>query len=198
MKRCRLVIPDAGPFNSLWYANGLDLLLKLDMPVVVVDAVYAELTSDPENYRKDRDIEAFVKTHADVISLAPTDTWKHELRRRAEGGKPKKNIGEIAIADYLSDEDGLKRAVEDGEPVLLLFEDADIRIINKPPTVHLLSTVGLLRGLERVGLIPSADDVIARILSPTDADRQGLQKRVLTDLPDGTDEPAAVGSTWTP
>lgn len=51
-KRCTLVIPDAGPFNSLWVANELPLLLKLDMPIVVVDAVYDELTRDPANFPK--------------------------------------------------------------------------------------------------------------------------------------------------
>jgi hypothetical protein len=196
MKRCRLVIPDAGPFNSLWVADELDLLLKLDMPIVIVDAVYAEMTIDPDNYQKDRDVAAFVEGNRAFISIARTDTWQAELDRRAKGIKPKRNIGEIAITDYLSDENGLQRDVAVGEPVLLLFEDADIRVINKPPTVHLLSTVGLLRGMEEVGLIPSADAIIHRMLHPSGEKRENLTLRVLTDLPAGTDEPAAIGSTW--
>lgn len=28
MRRCRILIPDAGPFNSLWVADALDVLLK--------------------------------------------------------------------------------------------------------------------------------------------------------------------------
>jgi hypothetical protein len=39
-----------GPVNSLWAAGELALLLKVGMPVVIIDQVYAELTSDPENY----------------------------------------------------------------------------------------------------------------------------------------------------
>ncbi len=46
MKRCTVIIPDAGPFNSLWVADRLGLLLTLDMRLVVVDAVYDELTGD--------------------------------------------------------------------------------------------------------------------------------------------------------
>ncbi len=46
MRRCRVLIPDAGPFNSLWVANALELLLKLDLPITLVDAVYDEMTSD--------------------------------------------------------------------------------------------------------------------------------------------------------
>ena len=59
MKRCTVIIPDAGPFNSLWVADRLDLLLALDMRLVVVDAVYDELTSDL-SYPKDRAVKAFI------------------------------------------------------------------------------------------------------------------------------------------
>ncbi|SFL73686.1 hypothetical protein [Methylobacterium pseudosasicola] len=47
VRRCTLIIPDSGPFNSLWVADALTLLLDLDMPIVVVDAVHDEVTSDP-------------------------------------------------------------------------------------------------------------------------------------------------------
>ncbi|SFL73664.1 hypothetical protein [Methylobacterium pseudosasicola] len=69
-----------------------------------------------------------------------------ERERRKQGMMPKRNAGELTIADFLSSDDGLKHYVRDGAPVLLLFEDRDVRVINKPPNVHLLSTVGLLGG----------------------------------------------------
>ena len=62
MKRCTVIIPDAGPFNSLWVADRLDLLLALDMRLVVVDAIYDELTSDT-SYPKDKDVKAFIDGH---------------------------------------------------------------------------------------------------------------------------------------
>jgi len=34
LKRCSLIIPDAGPINSLWVADQLSLLLKLDMAIL--------------------------------------------------------------------------------------------------------------------------------------------------------------------
>jgi hypothetical protein len=52
-----------------------------------------------------------------------------------------------------------------------------------------------LRGLERVGVITSADAVIHKMTHPSDPSRR---PRILKDLPEGTDEPALVGSTWTP
>jgi len=61
LKRCSLIIPDAGPINSLWVADQLSLLLKLDMAIILVDAVYDELTSDPENWPKDFEVKKFVE-----------------------------------------------------------------------------------------------------------------------------------------
>ena len=198
MKRCTLVVPDAGPFNSLWVANELELLLKLDMPIVVVDAVHDELTSDPANYLKDREVLDFIANHQPPFVRVRTNIWMMESERRRRGEKPMRNAGELAIADFLSSDDGLKHYIREGDPVLLLYEDRDVRVINKPPNMHLLSTVGLVKGLERLKMIPSADDVIRRMTHPTAPGRRPTDARVLTDLPDGTDEPAATGSSWTP
>jgi hypothetical protein len=195
-KRCTLVIPDAGPFNSLWVANELPLLLKLDMRIVVVDAVYDELTRDPVNYPKDREVKAFIDAHQPPFKIEDTETGRHERENRRNGFPPRRNAGEVAIVDFMSD--GLEKYLTAREPVLVLFEDSDVpgvRFFRKPPNLHLLSTVGMLRGLERVGVIRSADDIIQKMTHPTDPARQA---RVLKDLPDGVDEPATIGSSWTP
>ena len=195
-KRCTLVIPDAGPFNSLWVANELPLLLKLDMPIVVVDAVYDELTRDPVNYPKDREVKAFIDAHQPPFKIEDTETGRREREKRREGLPPRRNAGEVAIVDFMSD--GLEKYLTASEPVLVLFEDADVpgvRFFRKPPNLHLLSTVGLLRGLERVGIIRSADEVIQNMTHPSDPSRRA---RVLKDLPDGVDEPATIGSSWAP
>lgn len=93
----------------------------------------------------------------------------------------------------------MRKYLSPQEPVLLLYEDKDVRIINKPPYLHLLSTVGMLRGMERVGLIASADDVIREMTHPTKPDRRTKEDaRKFTDLPDGHDEPAVIGSSWAP
>ena len=69
MKRCVLVIPDAGPLNSLWVADRLDLLLRLEMPIVVVDAVYDEVTGDPA-YPKDAEVKAFIDSNRPPFALS--------------------------------------------------------------------------------------------------------------------------------
>jgi hypothetical protein len=195
-KRCTLVIPDAGPFNSLWVANELPLLLKLDMRIVVVDAVYDELTRDPVNYPKDREVKAFIDAHQPPFKIEDTETGRREREKRRDGLRPRRNAGEVAIVDFMSD--GLEKYLTAREPVLVLFEDSDVpgvRFFRKPPNLHLLSTVGMLRGLERVGVLRSAYDIIQKMTHPTDPSRRA---QVLKDLPDGVDEPAIVGSSWTP
>ncbi len=139
LKRATIVIPDAGPFNSLWVADQL-----------------------------------------------------------SHGGKRSKNAGEVAITDFMTSETGLIQYLTSKEPVVVLFEDSDIprvRLLRKPPNPHLLSTVAMLRGLEEVHVIESADVIINEMLHPSKPDRRGKK---FTDLPDGIDEPATIGSTWKP
>ncbi len=197
MKRCTLVLPDAGPINSLWVADRLDLLLALDMRIIIVDAVYDELTSDP-SYRKDREVKAFIAANMPPFSIETTDIGRLEREKRQAGKTLKKNAGELAMMDFISSEEGLGRFVRFDEPVALLFEDSGLRVFNKPPNLHLISTVGLLRGLEAVGVIESADAVIHEMLHPTKPGRRPNDARRFTDLPDGVDDDAAIGSDWKP
>lgn len=197
MRRCTIVIADAGPFNSLWVADQLSLLLALDMPVVVIDAVYDELTSDP-SYPKDRAVKAFLAANQPPFMIETTDIGQMERQKRLAGGKPKKNAGELAIVDFMSSDHGLRKYLLPGDPVAILFEDAGVRVFNKPPNLHLLSTVGMLRGLERVGVIPSADAIIHDMTHPSKPDRRPADFRAFTDLPEGIDEPAVIGSRWAP
>jgi predicted nucleic acid-binding protein len=197
MKRCTLILPDAGPINSLWVADQLGLLLKLDMRIVVVDAVYDELTSDL-SYLKDREVKLFIDSNMPPFVIADTDIGALEREKRRLGKRLKKNAGELAMVDFMSSDGGISEYLGANEPVAILFEDTGLRVINKPPNLHLLSTVGLLRGLEDVGIIASAEAIIVEMLRPTKPGRRLNDGRRLTDLPDGTDEPAVIGSSWKP
>ena len=196
MKRCVLVIPDAGPLNSLWVADRLDLLLRLDMPIVVVDAVYDEVTSNPA-YPKDAAVKAFIDSNRPPFVIEQTDVGAFERERRQAGKPPKRNVGELAMMDFISDAGGVRRYLESGDPMLVLYEDQGLRVFQKPPNMHLLSTVGLLRGMERAGILRCADAVIREMTNPTRPDRRPQDRRAFSDLPDGVDEPAAIGSHWT-
>lgn len=197
MKRCTVIIPDAGPFNSLWVADRLDLLLALNMRLVVVDAVYDELTSDL-SYPKDRAVKEFIDGNRPSFVIESTDIGEQEREKRRTGRKLKKNAVELAIVDFMSSDDGLRKYVNVGDPVAILFEDTGFRVFNKPPNLHLISTVGMLRGLERVGVIPAANDIIYEMTHPSKPDRRPVDARVFTDLPNCVDDPAGIGSTWQP
>lgn len=195
MKKCTIILPDAGPINSLWVADRLDLLLELDMRIVVVDAVYDELTSDL-SYLKDAEVKEFIDGNSPPFVIESTDIGETERQKRRRGQKLKKNAGELAMVDFISDEGGLERYLKANEPVAILFEDVGLRVFNRPPNLHLISTVGLLRGLEEVGFISSAEDVIYEMLHPSKSGRRPEDARKFTDLPDGVDEPAVIGSSW--
>jgi hypothetical protein len=129
-----------------------------------------------------------------IAKIEDTETGRREREKRRDGLRPRRNAGEVAIVDFKSD--GLEKYLTAREPVLVLFEDSDVpgvRFFRKPP--NLLSTTGMLRGLERVGVIQSANAIIEKMTHPTDPSRRA---QVLKDLPDGVDEPAIVGSSWTP
>ena len=121
--------------------------------MVIVDEVYAELISDPENYEKDRDVKSFFEKAA-FVTIEKTFTGEHAVADRAAGKKVKKNLGETAIAEFLSDFEpgsGINKYTKPSESVLLLFEDSGIpfvKIIRSSSNIHLLSTVAMLRGLE--------------------------------------------------
>lgn len=182
MKRCVLIIPDPGPFNSLWVAGQLDLLLTLEMPLVVVDAVYDELTSDL-SHPKDRAVKAIIDGNQPPFMVETTDIGQDQREKRQRGERLKKNAGGMAVVDFMSSDDGLRKYLRPGDPVALLFEDAGVRVINKPPNLHLLSTVGMLRGLERVGVIASANEIIHEMTHPSKLDRRPSDSRALPIFP---------------
>ncbi len=163
----------------------------------MIDAVYDELTSDL-SYRKDAEVKDFIDTNSPPFLIERTDTGEIEREKRRLGQRTKKNAGELAMVDFISHEGGLERYLAANEPVAILFEDAGLRVFNRPPNLHLISTVGLLRGLEEVGVIASATDVITEMLHPSKPGRRPEDARRFTDLPRGIDEPAAMGSSWKP
>jgi hypothetical protein len=194
--RCVLVIPDSGPLVSLWTAGCLDLLTALNMPIVMIDEVYAEVTSD-EGYPKDREVKAFLESlKGTTLTIEETFVGKAAKTAREQGTfEAGHDLGDAAIAEFMAN--GIKKYVSDNSPVLLLFEDADfrnVRFVRKPDNLHLLSTVAMLRGMERVGIVPSADNIIAAMTHP----EPPKKARAFKDLPDGYDDEAIGGSTWEP
>jgi hypothetical protein len=152
-----LVVPDAGPLISLGRADRLPVILSLGLPVYVVDQVFFEVTQDKRFPDAER-IERFVRTEACVHAFE-TAVGKAAAERRARGETRQPGQGEAAIAEFLSRIEEITGNPD--SPVLMLFEDSDVQKRNfiLPGNVHIISTWALLLGLQRKGLIASAQDI---------------------------------------
>ena len=61
----------------------------------------------------------------------------------------------------------------------------------------MLGTIGLLRGMERMRMIASADAVLREMRKPSGPGRFLSDGRTLSEPPEGLDVPAQDGSFWT-
>ena len=101
--------------------------------------------------------------------IAVEKTWAGEIaRRRRRAGLPQKtNAGDVALADFMTAGGGIDRYLRSGDPFLVLVERLrSFRPLQAPSHLHFMSTAGLLRGLELVRVIPSADEVFHDMLHP--------------------------------
>ena len=161
--KVKLIVPDAGPLIALGRGQVLDLLLALEVPVYIVDQVAYETTKDLR-FPDAVEIKRFITEHVNEVHIVETFVGSALAARRAQGDtKRQKGAGEAAAAELFA---GLDEFVGDADaPALMLFEDDDVLSKNMilPKNVHLLSTTGLLFGLEKRGVIPSAEEVLKKI-----------------------------------
>ena len=165
-KHATLLIAEDAPLVSLRAAGRLDLLLRLGARVLVPDGVLDTAARDPGN-PGDAAVRAFIEAHRPPIAVEKT--WAGEIarRRRLAGLPPKTNAGDIALADFMTAGGGIDRYLRSGDPFLVLCERLrSFRPLQAPSNLHFMSAAGLLRGLELVRVIPSADEVLHDMLHP--------------------------------
>jgi len=165
MKRVVLIIPDAGPLISLGKAKSLDILLKLDLPIYIIDQVYFEVTREP-SFEDAQIIKQFVESYRDRVKIIETQVGRlARMERDVNPSARQRQLGDAAITDFLTNQ--VHEFVDSSEPVLLLFEDSDLTRMNVVlrENVHLLSTKALLRGMEKLGLITSEVNVWESIIA---------------------------------
>ena len=187
-KHVALVIPDSGPLISLSLGNHLDLLLRLEIPIFIVDEVFRECTHDLSRPGA-KSIFEFVTHHPERVHIAETFVGEMAERVRKEARPPGRGLGEAAIAEFFANID---RFIDPKDPVLIVFEDNDMERINAVVrgNVHLLSTWGLLKGMERSSVIDSAEQVWV------DIERNGRTPRKIHL--DRETPKAYGGSDWMP
>lgn len=159
MEKVVLIVPDSGPLISLAKGNSLNLLLKLNIPIYITDQVYYETTKDTR-FQDAIDIRKFIEDNPNVINIFETLFGKIAAQERKDlNPKRQPGIGEASISEFMARLDEVTG--DSHSPALLLFEDTDIQKskIIIPSHVHLLSTKGLLVGLEQNHVIKSANDI---------------------------------------
>lgn len=167
MRIVRVIVPDAGPINTLAAAHLLPLLLAPpQIRLMLIQSVVNEVLV------QSAELSIFMATHSDRIDVIETSVCADNKARRARGETLGKGRGDLAIADFLLNyiDDVTKNA-----PALLITEDKKLlgRLSRQEAftsKTHFITTAAYLRELERYRVIDSFPDVWASIV---DANTKG-------------------------
>lgn len=157
----KIVIPDAGPINTLAAANLLYLLLKpKNVRIVLIRTVHDEVIS------RTKELATFMESNKDRIEIVTTSICKDILEKKRRCEPIEKGRGDLAIADFLL------HFVDDvvgNSPALLVYEDkklARLRLNDEiGENVHFITTAAYLRKLELEGIIASFEETWTRIVN---------------------------------
>lgn len=158
----KIVVPDAGPINTLAAAGLLDLLLApKNVRLVLVDAIVREVVSQSE------DLKRFIDRYERRIEIASTDAETNVQRMIAAGVQPKlRHVGEQAIIEFVMH--GIVDVVNDC-PALVIYEDKQLPKLHVVDSVfgartHLMTTAAYLRKLADHKIIDSFQGTWQRIV----------------------------------
>jgi hypothetical protein len=160
MAATAVLLPDAGPFITLAYADALDLLFKPGWPIVLVDMVLHELTRSPTPTS-----EKLARWVADnKLSIRTTRTFQHHQQTllATPAAARTANLGELAIQETMNDF-ALNQPQKTG---VFLFEDHKIARASflVPDNCRKISTRAFLLFLEQQGWLASAAEIERRAI----------------------------------
>ncbi|TWO68073.1 hypothetical protein FN976_24360 [Caenimonas sedimenti] len=186
--RIKIVVPDAGPINTLAAAGKLELLLApSNTDVVMIESVVNEiLVRAPE-------LQAFFEQHAARIKRVATSVCVDDRDKAARGLPIGKGRGDLAIADFIMN--FIDEAVGNA-PALVIFEDKKLgrlRTLEQySANTHFITTAAYLRKLEAEGIITSFDETWSEIVSKSHSSDPRLHRE---PNPQEIDAPAGSGSS---
>lgn len=187
-KLVKIVIPDAGPINTLGAAGLLDLLLAPpNTEVMVIQNVLNEiLTRAPE-------FQAFFEKNRARIKMVATSVCIEDAKKRAIGEPVGKGRGDLAIADFILNfiDDAIGNT-----PALVIFEDKKLGRLREleqfSENTHFITTAAFLRKLEIEGVIGSFDEVWTYIVEQNRSSDPNIHR---IPNPMEVDAPSRSGST---
>ncbi|WP_297505747.1 hypothetical protein [Ferrovum sp.] len=181
----KIVIPDAGPINTLAAAGLLHFFLApKNVTMVVIHSVFREIVS------RAPELQWFLSANLDRIQIVRTSVCVDDEAKILRGEPVGKGRGDLAIADFLLNhlDDSVGNA-----PALIIFEDKKLIRLHDVGDVsenaHFITTPAYLRKLEAEGIIDSfdrvwrqvvdanfsADPEFCRILSTKEVEREAEQ-----------------------
>lgn len=159
-KHIKIVIPDAGPINTLAAAGLLDLLLApQNSEVMVIQSVMNEiLVRTPE-------FQEFFDKNPTRIRKISTSVCKDDAEKIMRGDPIGKGRGDLAIADFILN--FIDESVGNA-PALVIFEDKKLGRLREleqlSENIHFITTAAYLRKLEIEGLIDSFEEIWNQIV----------------------------------
>lgn len=174
----RLMVTDTGPLITLAAADSLDYLLYPDMPVYVPDAVVYEATIKSDALGAQA-IADWLGRHIEAVHVVVTQAFSDHLAAVNAGARQRTpDLGERAAIEAIRN----SLALDADERALLLTEDDYVirgtyvvSVEDRGRTI-MVTTHDFLEGLEKAGLINSAEEVYRRA---ENAGRFASRKRVL-------------------
>ncbi|MEO8652766.1 MAG: hypothetical protein ABI409_01445 [Ramlibacter sp.] len=157
-----LIITDSGPLITLAVAGSLDALLLPKLPIIVPDMVRFEVIRDLSKPGAQQVADWIRAQEGPALRVASTEIFEEYqillgIRPMTTAG----NRGEQAAAEVLGQQlDG------NDHGAILLFEDSAVHkqnfLIRLPDEAVATSTSELLFGLESVGLVRNASEILLR------------------------------------
>lgn len=191
-KPVTLIIADAGPLISLACADKMELLQSFNRPVLIPDVVRAECLRKrgaPGEAKLSEWFQISGSNQFKIVTTPVMPIFDQALKAEESGADARatNGFGDMTIAWLLKN---LYRVKSKDEVALVLTQDSgfgDGPVLGDR-SAHVLSTRSWLNTLERLGLIPSAAEIIdkiaasGRVVAKYNADRPALiQKNTQSD-----------------
>ncbi len=187
-KRIKIVIPDAGPINTLAAAGLLELLIAPpNVDIIVISSVLNEIVVRAPEFRE------FTEKHKDRVKPFSTSVCRDDAAKLERGEAIGKGRGDLAIADFILN---CIDEVIGNAPALVIYEDIKLGRLRDlqqySENTHFITTAAYLRKLEREGIIPSFDNVWRQVVEKNSSPDPRIHRE---PNPAEVDTPSRSGSS---
>ena len=183
-----IVIPDSGPLMSLGRINRLDLLDRFQCPVLITDMVADEVLRGLPGAPDAAIFQSWFEARGNQVQTVETSIgllWRSIPEEQKPLLKRVKDAGETSIWQFSN---ALRETLSADDDALLVFEDNKVKSMDFGPKVSKVTTWSFLLGLERMEVVPSAEEIL---------DQMAAANRVIARDPFEMDAPEkAPGSSW--